>query len=328
MALARVQTTGEVLAANQVSVNLTFPAPPTVGNAVVVLINSYRGSGGPGFPAGGVTDNRGNAYTQVTFNTNSSGGAGIYYCPKITGTGTPFTITFNSGASLTGFTASAIEVSGITTGLTVHRLLNVTGTSTTPSTGSTAPILASEVLVAAVVGCVNSVASVTVGVVAPAFTEEHEHITAGSGAVGEADTRIVTTAAGTIQSASWTLGTNQGWIALLAVFADSSIVVNLSQAPVEVAVKLDIATIDLRVSQLPLEVAVYAPNSLRVTQDQVEVISSPFPDVRVTQLQVETLTGTGTSADLRITQATVELLSENLIIGTTFETTQFQIIMP
>jgi hypothetical protein len=217
MALARVQATGKVIADAAASVALTFATPPTLGNGLVVLVTGYNN------PSPGVTtcaDNRGNAYTlaiaQLTPPTPVE--VAIYACAAVTTTAAPFTVTV-TGTAGTYWVASAVEVSGVGTGLTVDGTAGRAASLVTPvGTGATAALTTgADTFLAAVLSLGGAEATITVESVVPAWTQEHEDLSFAH-AVGEADTRVVTAAGGTTPSCTWTISTPQPYSAALAAF--------------------------------------------------------------------------------------------------------------
>ena len=203
MALARVQATPKGTVSGGTSLTCTFASPPTVGNGVVVL---FAGLIANSITA--VTDNRGHTYTlgRVAGVGNL---AAVYYCSILTATGTPFTITVTTAGS--GYHAiQAVEVSGVGTGLVVDQATGATtpsGTSpsqTNPTTGSTAALTAAEVFQAAVLTTNQGQASITVVSATPTWLQEYEASPFGSPA-GEANSRIVSSAASSTAACSWTI---------------------------------------------------------------------------------------------------------------------------
>jgi hypothetical protein len=147
----------------------------------------------------------------------------IQYCAKITTSAAPFTVTLTLAGGVTGYwEAAAIEVSGVGTGLSVDQTVGQSATSAAPSTGTTAALTGSEVIVAAVHAIGANQGSITVQVVSPTWTEEFENLSYSTTIAGEGDTRIVTGAAGTTQTGSWTDTASATWGAALAAFKGSA----------------------------------------------------------------------------------------------------------
>ena len=321
MALARVQATGKVTGDAVTSINLTFPSPPTVGNAIVVLVSCRLTVG----TTPSAADNQGNSYGVAFSRAAAPKNAAILYCPKITATGTPFTITLTQG-NLCDWSASAIEVSGVGAGLIVDQTKGAdTASGTAHATTATAALTVDEVFLASVLALANvAQASITVEAVSPVWTEEHEELNAGTLGGGEGDSRIVTGALGTTPSCAWTIATSTSSSAAIVAFrvqtsallsqlplevlrGDQPIPsLRLSQLPLEV-LRGDQPIPSLRLSQLPIEVlrgvVVTKPN---VSQVVVETLSSPTPDVRDSQLAVEVLSQPSPPA--RLSQTTTETL--------------------
>lgn len=218
--LTRVQATGKVTADSALAVALTFATPPTVGNAVVVPLSLYNTVTVPA----SCVDNRGNTYTLAKLDAAlSPARAAIYYCPKITTSAAPFTITVTWSA--TGyFAATAIEVGGVGAGLVLDQTATSGATSgTTLTTGTTPALTAAEALLVAVCGINAAAAAIAVESVSPVWTQELEELSF-SHAVGEADSRIVTGGLGAPASCSWTrpAGAN-AWTAVLAAFKSGAL---------------------------------------------------------------------------------------------------------
>lgn len=213
----RVQTTPQVRASSSTTVSVTFSAPPTVGNAVAVALIMYNASGTGTLTA---VDNRGNTYSVALHRYNGQNAAAVLYCSKITTTGTPFTVTVTCTATCY-FEAVAIEVNNIVTGLIVDKTNSTTGVSTTPATGSTAAITGTDVFVVSATSVGINLASITVQVVVPAWTQELENLSYSASVAGEADSRSLTGVASSTQSCAWTLNTSGAWSAIIVVFRDT-----------------------------------------------------------------------------------------------------------
>jgi hypothetical protein len=217
MALTRVQGTGRVSVGSGTSIALTFATPPAAGSGIIVLVSNYSGSGvAP--PTTGCTDNRGHgAYPQAIQRGAGLFWATIHYLPVVVTSAAPFTITVaaaNSGA----WEATAIEVAGVGTGLAVDQVAGQSGTSPAVSTGPTAALAAAAVVVAAVHAIGGNQSSIVVQTVSPAWTEEFENLNYSATIAGEGDMRIVTGAAGTTQTCSWTDTGSFAYAAALAAF--------------------------------------------------------------------------------------------------------------
>jgi len=211
--LARVQGTGKISGDNVSVLNLTFAAPPVVGNGIVVEIISWTARD---YTLCGVTDNRGHTY-QFAQQARGGPAVAVFFCPMIAATGTPFTVTFTS-PTIDDYIASATEVGGLGGGsLAVDQAANKTGTSTGPNAGPTAALAASNVCVVAVCGTTTSQASITVQSVVPAWVEECESLSTALVA-GEADMRVLTGVAGMTTSVAWTLASSGQWAAVLVAF--------------------------------------------------------------------------------------------------------------
>lgn len=317
MALARVQATARGNHGSASSfVFPSFPAAPTVGNALILFICNWTAS-----PAiASITDNRGNTYVQADDITNSIG-ARIWYCSKIVGTGSPFTITATFASGSNYATSCAVEVSGVGTGLLIDQIAHATGgvgSGFTMSTGNTAALTGPENFLATLLGS-RGTGVATVESVSPAWTEEFED-TSTATCPGEGDTRVKTGTAGTTASSSWTCGTQNSWAATIVAFraptvAPPSTDIILYQGdPTPTTIILREAgtlTTSTRVTQSVVEVlAGVAPwvSKARVTQSVVEILSQPSVAARSTQSVVEVL-GALRPNEIRSTQAITEVLA-------------------
>lgn len=215
MALARVQSSAVARAAASSSFAIPLATPPTLGNGLLVLVNMYRG--GSGVVPASCTDNKGNTYTLAVAQGNFDSSCAIFYCPAVVATGASFTVTATSAYTGAYWVGLVVEVSGVGTGLVVDQTAGAGGTSSTPATGATAALTASEAFLAAIHGITTSQSSITVGSASPAWTQEFEELP-NTHIPGEADTRIVSSAAGTTVSCSWTDSTSSQWSAVIVAF--------------------------------------------------------------------------------------------------------------
>jgi hypothetical protein len=224
MALTRVQATPGPYIGSGTAPTRTFTTPPTVGNAIVVAVLSISRM------TTGVTDNKGNAYTLANSWTNAGAqNVAIYYCPAITATGATFTLTATFALSTFNFIV-AVEVGGVGAGLTVDQSAGQTiFGATTPSTGSTAAVIGAEHFLITGFATGTAQSSITVQSVSPSWTQEAENLTGTTAVAGEIDSRILTGAAGTTQSGSWTTSTNATYVAGLVAFRTSVAVVATAQ---------------------------------------------------------------------------------------------------
>ena len=216
MAITRVQGTGQVTASVAFSVSGTFPAPPTVGNGVVVGVTVTAAA----LPSG-CTDNRGNTYVLAKGQGSSNSGntVAIYVCAAITTTGSPFTITVTH-ATQRNWLAVAVEVAGP---IAIDQVASVSAATAAPTSGATPALTAADVFLVAGTAVGSSASSITVAVVTPPWTQEAEAV-ASSPVTGELDSRALTGVLGTTPSASWTLGGG-------AAFVESALVAFKGSAP-------------------------------------------------------------------------------------------------
>lgn len=195
---SRVQTTPKA-GGTASSVPLTFATPPTVGNAIVVPLSIWIES-----KVIAVTDNRGNAYQLAASQIVQAGDirTGIWFCPAITSTGSPFIVTVSITTG-TFYLTGAIEVVGK---LAVDQIASQAGggaATSTKSTGLTPPLTANNIFVVAALGVRNGLASL---VADAGWNQEWEELN-GANQPGEVDTKILSGAAGTTIGCNWTLGT-------------------------------------------------------------------------------------------------------------------------
>ena len=213
MSLSRVQATGKVRIA-AAAIVWTMPAAPKIGNGIVVLVTGYR-SAGMTFGAT-MTDTFGNRYLNITERRDGSNGSyasGAFYCPLIAATGTSFQITL-PGVSGDYFVGAAIEVGGLAGGsLSVAASASSTGSGTAVTSGTTASVTG-EAFIAACFVKYQTATAITVGVVAPPFTQESQELDGTNWVPGECDSRIVTLAGTT--AASWTIAPTGSWSAVIA----------------------------------------------------------------------------------------------------------------
>lgn len=236
------------------SITLTFLDPPTVGNGIVVAVGSQRNANFQDLNKDwSVTDNRGNIYySAIALSTANK----IWYCPKLTASGAPFTITIVTDPSW--YTpvgdfylfASAIEVAGVGTGLGVNQVkYSASGTSGNITTGLTAPLTANEIFLCA---CQvfntsdNAANTVTVESLTPAWIEEFEQVTAGS-PKGEIDTRAIRAASGTTVEAKWT------WVTVFANHSSILVAFHNNAAPPEVFERVSQVAVELLRAPQPVE---------------------------------------------------------------------------
>ncbi|HEU5454218.1 MAG TPA: hypothetical protein VFU85_00900, partial [Nocardioides sp.] len=224
--LTRVQATAKV-EASAPTLTIVFTTPPSLGNGIIVPVISYNTTA----PPRRCVDNYGNAYVRVV--GPSTGGGPIatqFYCPKVLATGASFTITVTLHTS-TWVVGNAIEVSGVGDGLMVDQFAAASGSSTTPASGSTPALTASEVFVVGAHANNSVQASITVAVVSPVWVQEFESLP-NTYTSGEADSRVLTGAAGTTTSISWTLAATGLWSALLVAYRASAATSGLTRVQV------------------------------------------------------------------------------------------------
>jgi hypothetical protein len=208
MAFTRVQATAKASSFAS-SFNITFSGTPVVGNSIIIQIMTANGAG---------------AYSGVTVSDNQANGGNLYlvsapvtkcgiiFCPYIYAASGTFTISI-AGLPFTTHVYNAVEIAGGgAAGIQIDHQVSGTGTSTAPATGTTGSFVSNNIYAASVHGIAAAQASITVG---GSFTQEVEDLTNG----GESDYQILTTAAGTTLSCSWTDASSAAWGAMLIGFA-------------------------------------------------------------------------------------------------------------
>lgn len=179
------------------SISSTFSTPPAVGSGIIVMVAGRKNSGPMVF--GACTDNRGNTYSvavpirSIPANTNYA--ITMYYCPRVTVGGAPFTITVTGTGIDNTFGISAVEVTGLEGGiLNPARAGSEITSSTTSPLAATHTNLTGEAFTAAFFLRIGSTTSIAVESVIPAWTQELEQLNdvANSSIVVEFDTRVKT----------------------------------------------------------------------------------------------------------------------------------------
>ena len=307
MPLTRVQATGRVATPNTATHALPFSTPPTVGNALIIvaIANSTVA------PASvSCTDNQagGNRYTSVV-GTPGANDARVYifYCERVHVSAAPFTVTITTDIN-TYHNTVGIEVGGLVSGLGLipDQVASAVGTSTAASTGATPALVASEVFLVAAASYDAAQGSITVGAASPSWTQEFEEL-AFTVACGEVTSRIVTSAAGTTPSASWTSTVSTQWAAGLAAFAAQSTPATsrVSQDVIELLGGTTVVTNSGRITQAVVETLSLVSIPGAVTQVAVEVFDAHVIPAHVTQVAVEVF---GLQPlPVRLTQAAVEV---------------------
>jgi len=215
--ITRVQASGKVTADSVASFTITFPAPPVVGNAIVIGLASVRSSA---TAIQSIIDNAGNTYALAANVVNANVHAAVWVCAKVLATAGPFTITVTCAGTGTYVTASAVEYGGLgSSGLVTDVFATATPVGTTaPSVGPTSPISLTSNVVEMAVLSTSAQSSITVVAASPAWTQEAEELV-GSHAVGEIDARVIQAASGTV-SCNWNMTTSATAAMVVVVFRD------------------------------------------------------------------------------------------------------------
>lgn len=111
--IAQTKTKNDFNTAGDMS--LSFDSTPTVGNAVLVMVQGYFSS--PTWPSGACTDNQGNTYTKAYAEDYQSGTgrwSALYYCLATSTSSGTFTVTMADGGTGNCYgTMAMLEVSGL-----------------------------------------------------------------------------------------------------------------------------------------------------------------------------------------------------------------------
>ena len=221
----RVQVSPRVATGFAPSIAVTLPNPPAAGNGIVVVVAGFATSGAT-FSTATCADNQGNPYQRVVAKDHESSigeGAGIFYCPAVAISGSPFTITASFSKNHVNWMIAYEVRSG---GWGLRHDQSASNTQATSyydavTTGSTPPLTANDAFLAAIFSATNNSNSYIHVTPATPVWEAVESALTGNW-VGEADTRIVTKALGTTPYCSWYLG-NTFWTAsVLAAFKTGS----------------------------------------------------------------------------------------------------------
>ncbi len=212
MAITRVQSTGKAhLDGTAGLLAVSFPAPPTAGNLIVVYGVSYDEAAE--HTAGNFTDNKGNTYSLAIAGI-STGGArpSIAYLQNVPASTGTFTVTFDP-ATGTYINLCAVEYSGVvTTGALDLTARNANaGTSPTVATGVISQ--ADELIVA----CACNTAGGNPATFNPdaAFTEEWSEVNGQLYVVSAGAYRVVSSVAS--YTSTWTTD-NENWSTVIATF--------------------------------------------------------------------------------------------------------------
>jgi len=215
--ITRSQTTGKFRVSNTTPASGTFGTAPSVGDLVVVGFWGYL------LPYWGpeqCTDNQGNRYSLVARTAIGVNAIGSIWMTVVKNTGATFTVSLTKpgGGNFYGAGCATSFTSDV--GWAIHDEVSTgTGTSTSPSTGSTATTAVDDELVVAIVTSITTnQASITVESVSPAWTEEAEELSWSSYTPGEMVSRNVASAGA--QSCSWTLASSAQWAAAIATFRE------------------------------------------------------------------------------------------------------------
>ncbi len=198
------------------TLSVSFSSRPRSGNAIILYVWGWDNINSVDFTTSSVTDNQGNTWIRATQGTRTAGGTrpAIFYAYNINEPSGTFTITVAPTIGGTrALVGAAVEYSGV---LATSDPLDAvapanTGTSTAPTTGTTAVTSQANELAAA-----SMVISVDGAITSPSgYTARVTETDNTNWLAGEGDDKILSATGA--QSASWT--TNSGaWSASLATF--------------------------------------------------------------------------------------------------------------
>lgn len=226
--LARGVSTGRIKQSAPASqIQLTFSTPPAVGSGIIVMMSGHKDTAGMTF--GTCTDNRGNAYSiaiaQRRIVTNGESAIIMYYCPRVTSSSGPFTITITSdGVNDHAFEGCAVEVTGLDGGI-----LNPARAGSEVTTVTSTPLaavhtnLTGEAFVAAFFLRFGGTASIVVETASPAWIQEYEELdgTWNVSNCGEGCTRVKTFADEAV-NCRWTTANGANCVTGIAAFTRAS----------------------------------------------------------------------------------------------------------
>lgn len=218
---AYVRDTGKFRGSGVASINGSFASLPASGNMVAVGITNYNDGGVAGAVAEGeVTDNQSNTYLRAVQSTAASGdhtAACIHYDAVIGSPSGTFTITIDPPGT-NYLVAVGIEYTGLLDSTPLDKTQTNNGTSTTPTSGTTAALASADQIVIAV--CAIGGTDTTAGIDTPATTGyTNRCVEQDANTYGGHSTDDKEVAATTAVSAAWgTLDGSYPWSACIATF--------------------------------------------------------------------------------------------------------------
>lgn len=221
MAITRSQTTGKFRVSAGASATGTFGAAPSVGDLVIV---GFWGYAGPLWGPIDCTDNQGTRYALIARSVTNGNVTAAAWLGVVKASSGSFQVTVAAAPNQ----SSVLYGAGCATSWTTDAAWAIfdevarnTGSSTAPSTGSTATLATADELVVAVLAAGGTdQASITVESVSPAWTEEAEELSYATYIPGEMDSRIVN--ATTAQSCSWTLASSASWSCVVVTVRETA----------------------------------------------------------------------------------------------------------
>lgn len=219
MAAAYVRDTGKVNGGGVDTISLSFGTLPAAGNSVIAEITNWNPSQGGNIGASACTDNKSNSYTRDNISPLISDARcaifSTHNLPSMSGT---LTLTMDPNAGSAEYMdAVAIEYSGLATSSTLDKTATNSGTSTNPTSGTTATTSQADELVIAALAVDSG--SGNVGINTPSgYTNRMREQNSSTYIGGSCDEKIVA-ATGT-QSADWgtLLITPTAWSACIAAY--------------------------------------------------------------------------------------------------------------
>ena len=169
---AVVQRAGAATASSATALTVTLPAPSAAGHVLVVAASLYAG---PSNPVTSVTDPTGRAWTRISAASTSGhySDGELWYT---TTTGPVSSVTVHVGTA-TAMAATVLELSGVSTTVTVDSSAAASGTGTAAASGTATVSAPSEIVIGFVAGhAVNQAITVT----SPGFTALAQQTSSGT----------------------------------------------------------------------------------------------------------------------------------------------------
>lgn len=216
---AYVRDTGKGRGAAVNSIAVSFASLPAAGNFIGVGVSHYDGSTGD-TAAGSVSDNQGGTSYSRAVQSPEAGNAtaSIHYRENISSPSGTFTVTINPAGTSGYIVGVGVEYSGVATSSSLDKTATNSGSSSTPTSGTTAALAQADELVIACLQVSSTETNSEIDV--PATTGyTNRCIEQDSNSYGAMSTDDKVVAATTAVSASWgNLVGPQPWSACIATF--------------------------------------------------------------------------------------------------------------